>query len=125
MWSRRLLLVGRAKLVWLSRTDETNTEEMHMNDTVQLNESEQKRDISRESAFDILPLSSYAAELAEDFRSFANKLDVYYAQQGYAQSFLVPRALAIDIRMTRVRLEGLERLCRAWLDEFLAKVEEV
>ena len=96
-----------------------------MNDTVQPHELGPQRDSSQKSAFDILPHSSYAAELAEDFRSFANRLDVYYAKQGYAQGFLVPRALAIDIRMTRVRLEGLERLCRAWLDEFLAKVEEV
>jgi hypothetical protein len=96
-----------------------------MNDTVQPNELGQKQDFPRKSAFDILSLSSYAAELVEDFRSFANKLELYYAKQGYAQGILVPKALAIDIRMTKVRLEGLERLCRAWLDEFLSKVEEV
>jgi hypothetical protein len=90
-----------------------------MNDTVQPNESGQK------SAFDILSFSSYAAELAEDFRSFANKLELYYAKQGYAQGFIIPKALAINIRMTKVQLEGLERLCRAWLDEFLSKVDEV
>jgi hypothetical protein len=95
-----------------------------MNDTVQPNESGQKQE-SPKNAFDILPLSSYAAELAENFHSFANKLDLYYAKQGYAQGFIVPKALAIDIRMTKVQLEGLEHLCRAWLDEFLSKVVEV
>lgn len=96
-----------------------------MNDTVQSNEPRQKQDFSQKSPFDILALSPYAAELAEDFRFFANKLELYYAKQGYAQSFIVPKTLAIDIRMTKVRLEGLERLCLAWLDEFLLKVEEV
>jgi hypothetical protein len=95
-----------------------------MNDAVHPNKSGQEEDLSKKSALDILPLSSYAAELAEDFRSFATKLELYYAKQGYAQGFIVPKALAIDIRMTRVRLEGLERLCRAWLDTFLAQVEE-
>jgi hypothetical protein len=85
-----------------------------MNDTVQPNESGQK------SGFDILSFSSYAAELAEDFRTFANKLELYYAKHGYAQGCIVPKALAINIRMTKVQLEGLERLCRAWLDEFLS-----
>lgn len=88
-----------------------------MNDTLEQLPSEQR---------DIPFINPYAAELADFFCAFADKL-MFYAKgsyMGHHKRSLSTTALKTDIQMTKIHLEGLDRLCQAWLEKFLSEVDK-
>lgn len=92
----------------------------------ELNESSREKEPPSSEPRDTPLVHPYAAELADMFLAVANRF-MFYAKgsyMGHHKHSLSPMALKIDIRMTKLHLEGLERLCQAWLQEFLSEEEK-